>query len=778
MDISFTPAAENAVKQAKIEAEALGDAFIGSEHILLGILKVKGCVAYELLRSRGIEYSGVLKLVKDMNGIHSLSKDQPIAFTPKSRRILERASQNSRGILGRAGTDGLLRSMLEEKDCTAVKVIERTGVLCDELICDLTVSMRSGEGLLSKGEKKENSKKLPPAISKYAVPLYKSDRENDPVICREEEIGHIIRILSRKTKNNPCLLGEPGVGKTAVVEGLAKRIHTGDVPDFLKGKILLSLDIPSMLAGAKYRGDFEERLKSVLSEASQNDDIILFIDELHTVMGAGASEGAIDASNILKPALSRGGITLIGATTTDEYRKYIERDSAFERRFQPIQIKEPDSQRACEILRGLKTRFEEHHGLNISDQAIEASVSLSLRYFPNRRLPDKAIDLLDEAASDKRLKEEKTRSDKMELDSIIKGIDSSNDSDSYASLSEKLKSKSDSLITDKVITLTEADVKRTLSQKLGRDITHPIPPHLEERLKERIFGQDEALIKICSAIRCGMLSLSERNRPVSVIMVYGESGVGKTELGTALCDAMFGEGLLLRIDMAEYTEKHSISRLIGAPPGYVGYGEEGILTKWTRNNPHSLVMFDDAEKAHPEVLNIISTVAESGALACPNGKTADFKNTIILVNTTLMEKERTAGFSSDKDRNIPSAIEQTFSKSFLNKMDVIVPFVTLSSNTLYKIAKEKLNEISSILSRKGIETEVSDSVYLLCADIGRKRGGARAVTAFIKSEIEEQIAMHLYENEENAGAKLNIFENNGEIFIKAVTDTSELHIMQ
>lgn len=777
MDISFTPAAENAVKQAKNEAEALGDAFIGSEHILLGLLKVKGSVAYELLRSRGIEYSGTLKLIKDMNGNHGLSKDQSIAFTPKSRQILERASQNSHGILGRAGTDGLLRSILEEKDCTAVKIIERTGVLCDELICDLTVSIRSGEGLLNKAERKESAKKLPAAISKYAVPLYRSDIENDPVICRDEEIGHIIRILSRKTKNNPCLLGEPGVGKTAVVEGLAKKIHIGDVPDFLKGKILLSLDIPSMLAGAKYRGDFEERLKSVLSEASQNHEIILFIDELHTVMGAGASEGAIDASNILKPALSRGGITLIGATTTDEYRKYIERDSAFERRFQPVQIKEPDSNRACEILRGLKTRFEEHHGINISDQAIEASVSLSLRYFPNRRLPDKAIDLLDEAASDKRLSEEKSRSNKIELNSIIKGLNSSSDSDSYASLSAKLKIKSDSLMTDPVITLTEADVKHTLSQKLGRDITHPIPPHLEEHLKERIFGQDEALIKICSAIRCGMLSLSERNRPASVIMIYGESGVGKTVVGAALSEAIFGKDLLLRIDMAEYTEKHSISRLIGAPPGYVGYGEEGVLTKWTRNNPHSLILFDDAEKAHPEVLNIISTIAESGVLSCPNGKTADFRNTIILVNTTLTEKERSAGFSSDKDRNIPSSVEQTFSKSFLNKMDCVVPFLPLSSNALIKIAKEKLLEIASILHQKGIETEISDSVYLLCAEIGKKRGGARAVTAFIKTEIEEQIARYLYENEEIYGTKLNIFENNGEIFIKSVTDLSTMHIM-
>lgn len=779
MDISFTPAAENAVKQAKIEAASIGDAFIGTEHILLGLLKVKGSVAYELLRSRGIEHSEVSRLIKEMNGVHPQStRSGGKDFTPKAKQILESASKNGTGILGRVGTDGIIKALLEEKDCTAVKIIERIGISSDELVCDLSVSLRSGEALMQKSEKKESPKKLPPSISKYAVPLYKSDKENDPVISREDEIGHIVRILVRKTKNNPCLLGEPGVGKTAVVEGLAKRIHDGEVPEFLKGKLLLSLDIPSMLAGAKYRGDFEERLKSVLSEASQNEDIILFIDELHTVMGAGASEGAIDASNILKPALSRGGITLIGATTTDEYRKYIERDSAFERRFQPIQIREPDSEQACTILRGLKSRFEAHHGIEISNEAIEASVSLSIRYFPNRRLPDKAIDLLDESASEKRLMLERINNEKTKLTSIVKGLNTYSTGESYEVLAQDLINRAESLYLNTDTSLNEADIKRTLSQKLGRDITRPIPPQLFKRLNEVIFGQEETISKICTALHYGMLSLSERTRPAAMILAYGESGVGKTELGYTLGDLLFGKSGILRVDLSEYTEKHSISRLIGAPPGYVGYGEEGILTRWIRSTPHSLIIFDDAEKAHPDVISIISMIAESGELSCPNGKIADFKNAVILINITTKEKDRSAGFSSSVSTDTSSTPIQTFGKSFIDKMDCIAPFRRLSHYALEMIAKRKLNEISSALKKRGIEASFSDNIYELAANSGTNSGGSRAVISFIKSNIEEKIAEFLYDNEENKIEKLIISENDRQILIKSVTDLEKTHIMQ
>lgn len=776
MEYSFTPAAENVLKQARAEAEALCDAFIGTEHILLGLLKVKGAVAYELLRSRGVEYPDALRLVKEMNGGSSPVFEAP-KLTPKAEHLLKIASDKRSGIMNRTGTDGILSALLEDKDCSAVKILERIGISCDELICDLSVSARNGEALLQRGEKKDGAKKLPPAISKYASPLYKSDDENDPVLCRDEEIEHIIRILSRKTKNNPCLLGEPGVGKTAVVEGLSKKIHDNDVPEFLRGKILLSLDIPSMLAGAKYRGDFEERLKSVLNEASENSDIILFIDELHTVMGAGASDGAIDASNILKPALSRGKITLIGATTTDEYRKYIERDSAFERRFQPVQIKEPDKEHTCRILQGLRSRFEDHHGISISDEAIKSAVSLSVRYFPNRRLPDKAIDLLDEAASEKRLYKEQMHTQKSELNSIVRGINSVVEGVGYSALSQRLKSRADTINDDALFILTEADVKNTLSKKLGRDISHPIPVNLKERLEERIFGQDEALLKICSALRSGMLSISERNRPASVIMICGESGVGKTELSAVLSEELFGKDLFLRVDMAEYIERHSISRLIGAPPGYVGYGEEGILTKWTRNNPHSLILFDDAEKAHPDVLSIISSIAQSGELACPNGKTADFKNTVIVISTSVKEKERSAGFSDIKGSSTPSSLEHLFPQGFLNKMDCIAHILPPSRSALRSIARKKLDEIASLLKKRGIEVSFPNDILDLCSS-NTEKGGIKEITSFIKTNIEEKIAEYLYENEGYNLEKLDVFEKNGEIFIKSVTDLEKSHILQ
>jgi ATP-dependent Clp protease ATP-binding subunit ClpC len=631
---------------------------------------------------------------------------------------------------------------------------------------------------MQKESKRDGAKKLPPTIAKYASPLFKSDRENDPAFCRDEEIGHIIRILSRKTKNNPCLLGEPGVGKTAVVEGLAKRIRENDVPDFLKGKLLLALDIPSMLAGAKYRGDFEERLKNVLSESAERSDLILFIDELHTVMGAGASEGAIDASNILKPALSRGGITLIGATTTDEYRKYIERDSAFERRFQPIQINEPDRERTGMILRGLKTRFEEHHGIKISDEAIDTSVAMSVRYFPNRRLPDKAIDLLDESASEKRLNAEKTRHEKTELNSIVKGISAFSDGDSYSLLAQGLKSKADEIKADSIVVLTEEDVKSTLSRKLGRDITHPIPADLKERLQAQIFGQDQAIDKICSTLISGMLSLSERNRPASVIMIYGESGVGKTELCRTLSEVLFGDNSLLRIDMAEYSEKHSISRLMGSPPGYVGYGEEGILTKWTRSNPHSLILFDNAEKAHPEILNIISTISESSALPCPNGKTADFKSAVIIVSATTKKKGYSAGFSAIESSDPPMIPDEAFSKGFLSKMDAVIPFSPLSASALKSISNKKLSEILYLLKKRGLKASFSDGMTEFILSRSKIKNDARSLSSFIKTNVEEKIAEYLYESDGSHFDKLEIFTKNGEIAVKGVTDLEKTHIMQ
>ncbi len=825
MKNGFTQKAQNALEAALNAASGFGHTYIGSEHILMGLLSDSDCVAAKLLENRGISLDKVREIISEIAGTGEKTVLSPSDMTPRTKRIIESSAYiaaNSGSDF--IGTEHLLLALLGENDCVAVKILASAGVSIRELYSDATsfaegFSTMSGEQREAdfksdmrkggtRGDKKSQSasKDNLTYLSQYGRDLTRAAKEGkiDPIIGRDEEMSRVIQILSRRTKNNPCLIGEPGVGKTAVVEGLAQLISDGAVPETLIGKTVYTLDISSMIAGAKYRGEFEERMKGVMGEVAKNPNIILFIDEIHTIIGAGAAEGAVDAANIIKPALARGEMQLIGATTINEYRKYIEKDAALERRFQSVTVGEPTPEESVKILHGLRDKYEAHHKIKITDEAIDAAVNLSKRYITDRYLPDKAIDLIDEAASKKRISnctvpgdiktlEQKYKSVAAEKEEAIKLQDferaarlrdeekrakeeyeKAHGSWSTSHVSENIGIDADD-IADIVTAWTGIPVKKLAgeeSEKLLR---------LDELLKARVIGQDEAVSAVARAIRRGRAGLKDPKRPMGSFIFLGPTGVGKTELSKALAELLFGdESAMIRVDMSEYMEKHSVSKMIGSPPGYVGYDEGGQLTEKIRRRPYSVVLFDEIEKAHPDVFNMLLQVLEDGMLTDAQGRRVDFKNTVIIMTSNvgasaITERRSSLGFAAgggadnadDKKRTqetVMSYLKDTFKPEFINRVDEIIVFNKLGEEDIKKIASIMVAEVSARIEAVGISIEFSDEVISLLAKEGIDPiYGARPLRREIQKRIEDTFSTAMLSGEFVSGDSVRATQENGEI---------------
>ena len=799
MDNRFTQKAQNALILAVEQAQDLGHTYIGSEHLLLGLIEERESVASRMLQKRGITYNKIKNDILAQTDQGSRTKLTSNDLTPRVRKIIENSSrlkEKNKQLL--IGSEHLLYSLLSENDCLAVRVLEQNGLYVHEMQNDILTFINSSQRPVDSKKRGEKSSPLE-SFARSLNELAKKGRI-DPTLCREKETERVIQILSRRTKNNPCLIGEPGVGKTAVVEGLAQRINDGNVPPTLKKKVIYSLDLPSLIAGAKYRGEFEERLKGIMRECSENEDIILFIDEIHTVIGAGSAEGAIDAANILKPALSRGEIQIIGATTITEYRKHIEKDSALERRFQPVTVNEPTVEESERILFGLRSRYEAHHGITISDSAIRGAVELSQRYINDRYLPDKAIDLIDEASS--RVKTEHLslpdEVDKLKKEMLILAQQKEDalidHRISYAkelrTREIELESKIDELEKIKSTEITNGisvgyeDVANVVTDWTGVPVNSLIEEDnvklltLEDSLKKKIIGQDEAIEIISQAIRRGRIGLKSADQPTGSFIFIGPTGVGKTELCIALSELLFGtKKALLRFDMSEYMEKHSISKLIGAPPGYVGYGEGGLLTEKVRRSPYCIVLFDEIEKAHPEIFNLMLQILEDGSLTDSQGRWVSFKNTLIIMTSNLGAKgvgtASSLGFSTpgdaktaakDREKRLKDALERTFKPEFLNRIDEIVIFKSLDRESIKKICSIMLDSLSKRLKKLNIDITFSNDVCeKIISSAFDERFGARKLRREIRRQIENPLSLKLLSGEILDGNKIYAELQDGEI---------------
>ncbi len=776
----FTPAAQNALSQAQKEASELGHTYIGTEHLLLGLISVGSSVASELLSRRGLSYEKVKETVIGFCGSGEKTVPPPSEMTPHLKKVIENAALASPGAFGRIGTEQLLIALISEENCFASRIIEKQRLSPSALLSELSLF----EGRASARERK---KKLPPSLIKYGCNL--NVKASDPVIGRERETAALIEVLSRRRKNNPCLVGEPGVGKTAVVEGLAARIEKGDVPSALVGKTVISLDIAAILSGAKYRGEFEERMKTVLLEASEDDSIILFIDELHTIVGTGASEGSIDAANLLKPALSRGEIRLIGATTVSEYRRHIESDPALERRFRPINVEEPSEEETRDILLGLKDKYEEFHGVKITDGAIDSAIALSGRYYPLKRLPDKALDLLDEALASKRIAEEERKREALGLRGILSGVsafDGSEEEKLLIPIKEKLRLEIEEVKEDEKNepVLIASDIENVLKRREGSLHLPSVSEisDLEKRLSERVFGQSETINAVVPILRSGLIGIKNAASPVASFLFVGPSGVGKTELASAVAEEFYGsKSALIRFDMSEYSESHSLSKLIGSPPGYVGYRDEGLLTKEISLKPYSVLLFDEAEKAHPDIFSLLLQILDSGFITDSQGKKADFRGCVVILTSNLgSEEKRGAGFSSpDKSTKTSEALKGFFRPELLGRLSATVPFSRLSEDSTNRIAESFVRTLSERLSENGLEAFFHPSAVRYVAKAGiNSPYGARAISKRIKSELEPPLILRLsspFECEKSE--KCEIFEENGKIVVRSVTKQKLSHIM-
>lgn len=791
----FTEKANKSLNAAVKAAEDLGHTYIGSEHILLGLLSDTSTVAGAVLAAHNITYADIEEELKRSIGVGVPTELQPDDFTPRSKNILETSVAFARQMGQQlVGTEHVLLAIAREGSCSATLLLSRAGVSMQDIVNDVSKALMGGTANAGT-DNKDGGKENESMLSQFGRDLTKlaKDGKIDPVIGRQKEIERVIQILSRRTKNNPCLIGEPGVGKTAIAEGLALKIVSGEVPELLKDKKIYSLDLTGMVAGTKYRGDFEERIKKVIDEVKNAKDVILFIDEVHTLIGAGSAEGAADAANILKPSLARGELQIIGATTIEEYRKHIEKDAALERRFQPVMVDEPSQEEAIEILKGIKDKYEAHHKVKITDEAIESAVKLSTRYIGDRYLPDKAIDLIDEAASRVRLRSYTAPSDLKELEDKKKSVEAEKLSavnaqeferaaalrDEERKLDKEIKGKKENwhdMAGKSHDEVTPADIADIVSSWTGVPVTQLSTEesdrllHMEDELHRRIVGQDEAVEAVSRAIRRGRVGLKDPKKPIGSFIFLGPTGVGKTELCKALAAAMFGdENAMIRLDMSEYMEKHTVSRLIGSPPGYVGYDEGGQLTEKVRRKPYSVVLFDEIEKAHPDVFNMLLQILDDGVLTDGQGRRVDFKNCIIIMTSNvgaklISQKQKAFGFAAgakeleQNEKEIKDAVmgelRNTFRPEFLNRVDDIIVFQRLTKENIKEIASRLLAVLQKRVEDMGIEVTFSDEAVSKIADAGFDDVyGARPLKRAIQSRIEDALSEEMLKGNVKKGGK-------------------------
>ncbi|MBR2010573.1 MAG: ATP-dependent Clp protease ATP-binding subunit [Clostridia bacterium] len=807
----FTEKAQNTLNNALRFARQLGHTYIGSEHILLALTAETDSVAAKLLGKYGITVEKVKNRIEALAGTGSESNVSPADMTPRTKKIIEGSAMEAvKGGQGYIGTEHLLLSLLAERDAVAVNILEHLGATPDDLCREIITLLGSAPTPNNHGDKEaargaKGALSNAPTLASFGRDLTALAREGkiDPVIGRDKETERVIQILSRRAKNNPCLIGEPGVGKTAVVEGLAQRIVDGAVPETLKDKTVFTLDIAGMIAGAKYRGEFEERLKNVMSEVAKSPDIILFIDEIHTIVGAGAAEGAVDAANIIKPALARGEMQVIGATTISEYRKHIEKDAALERRFQSVTVGEPTPEEAILILRGLRDKYEAHHKLKISNEAIDAAVNLSSRYISDRYLPDKAIDLIDEAASRLRISAHTSPPDLKASEARLNALAqekeeavSAQDFERAAKLRDEEKSLREAYekdmeawkngVGDTALTVSEHDIADVVTQWTGIPVNSLLEEesarllNLESLLRERVIGQDAAVAAVSKAIRRGRMGLKDPKRPIGSFIFLGPTGVGKTELTRALAELLFGDAnAMIRLDMSEYMEKHSVSKMIGSPPGYVGFEEGGQLTERIRRKPYSVVLFDEIEKAHPDVFNILLQVLEDGVLTDSQGRRVDFKNTVLILTSNVGASALTArtrgafGFAQESDSaaekkntdaKIMEALKTTFRPEFLNRIDDIIIFNKLTEENIRSIASLMLNDVKTRINALGITVAFDESVAATVAAEGFDPVyGARPLRRAIVRMVEDAFSGAMLEGQIKTGDSILITAKDGKI---------------
>lgn len=792
----FTQKAQQALLNAKEEAVKFRHNYIGTEHLLIGLVMQNDNVVSEILAQMNVDEEYIRVAILSMVG----NGEEPgpiLGYTPRMKRVLEEsiiiANEMNQGYVG---SEHLLLGLLKEGNGVAANILLNAGVNFASVKEKVVAKLSSG--YKKQPSQRSSAETADEMIEKYTIDMTELAKQDklDPVVGRSKEIDRVIQILSRRTKNNPCLIGEPGVGKTAIAEGLAQKMSEGEVPETLRDKKLIALDLSLMIAGAKYRGEFEERLKSLIDEVKENGNAILFIDEIHTLIGAGAAEGAVDAANILKPALARGEIKVIGATTIDEYRKHVEKDAAFERRFQPVDVEEPTAEEAIEILKGLRDKYEAHHRLKITDEAIEAAVKLSVRYITGRYLPDKAVDLIDEAASKIRMglltppsqintyekdveRLQKEKEEAIALQNYEKAASVRDELKNLRTEVANLKKRwSEGNTASTSASVGAADIEKVVAdwtkvpvEKIAKEENERLV-NMEKILHQRVVGQDEAVSVLSRAIRRSRVGLKDPKRPIGSFIFLGPTGVGKTELSKALAEVMFGdESLIVRIDMSEYMEKHAVSRLIGSPPGYVGYDEGGQLTEQVRRKPYSVILMDEIEKAHPDVLNVLLQIMEDGRLTDGKGKTVDFRNTIIIMTSNIgahmIKKSSVLGFGSAENESeseynkmketVMEQLRKEMRPEFLNRLDDIIVFHKLGEKDIDNIIEILLNQLSSRLKEVEIDVVFSDEVKKLIAAKGTNlEYGARPLRRTIQNYIEDKLSEAILENKVNKKEKITV----------------------